>query len=76
MEPPTHLVRCASHKARARLFGAIGRKPQAYWHWQKGSVYGVYEVSDVELPLARSVKGVSHIRGETSSWLICWNMSG
>ena len=72
MKPPLHLVRCASHRARARLLSTLRRQPQGFWHWEKGSVYGVYEVSAVELPRARAVKGVSRVRGDTAEWLCCW----
>ena len=76
MEPPTNLVRCASHKARARLFAAIRRNPQGFWHWEKPGSYGVYEVSAAELPTARAVAGVARVRGDTSGWLSCWNTGG
>ena len=72
MQPPTHLVRCASHRARARLFSALRRQPQSYWHWAKPGRYGVYGVSATELPAARAVKGVSRVRGEASEWSPCW----
>lgn len=70
--PPTHLVRCASHRARARLFSALRRQPQSFWHWDQGSNYGVYRVSAAELPVARAVKGVSHVRGDAAEWSPCW----
>ena len=76
MQPPTHLVRCVSHRARARLFSALHREPPGFWHWTKPSGCGVYEVSAVELPGARAVKGVSRVRGDTSEWLSCWNTGG
>ncbi len=71
MQPPAHLVRCTSHRARARLFRAIHREPQGYWHWEKPSRYGVYGVSADELPAARAVKGVSRVHGDASEWLCC-----
>ncbi len=76
MQPPTHLVRCASHRARARLFSALRRQPQGFWHWEKPGRYGVYGVSAAELPAARAVRGVSRVRGDTSEWLSCWNTGG
>ena len=72
MQPPAHLVRCASHRARKRLFGALRRQPQGFWHWAKPSGYGVYEVSATELSAARAVKGVSRVRDDASKWLLCW----
>ncbi len=76
MQPPDHLVRCASHRARARLFGVLRRQPQGFWHWEKPSRYGVYGVTAAELPAARAVKGVSRVRGDASEWLLCWDMGG
>ena len=76
MQPPDHLVRCASHRARKRLFGAIRREPQGYWHWEKPSRYGVYEVSAAELSVARAVKGVLRVRGDTAEWSHCWKTGG
>ena len=70
-KPTTHLVRCASHRARRRLFGVLRRQPQGFWHWEKPGRYGVYEVSAAELPATRAVKGVTRVRGDTSEWLNC-----
>ena len=75
MQSPTHLVRCASHRARARLFAAMGRQPQGYWHWEKAGKYGVYGVSAAELPAAQVLNGVSRVRGDTSEWLLCWSFA-
>ena len=76
MQPPDHLVRCVSHRARARLFSALRRQLQGFWHWEKPGNYGVYGVSAAELPAARAVAGVSRVRGDTSEWLSCWNTGG
>ena len=76
MQPPAYLMRCASHRARARLFGVLRRQPQGFWHWEKPGGYGVYGISAAELPAARAVKGVSRVRGDPSEWLSCWNTGG
>ena len=76
MKSPAHLVRCISHRARARLFGALRRQPQSFWYWKKSGNYGVYEVSAAELPAARAVKEVSRVCGNILEWLSCWNMGG
>lgn len=65
------LVRCASHRARQRLFARIGRRPMAMWHPYRTSVYGCFRISEDELPRARTAKGVSRVRGDVSDWIDC-----
>jgi len=55
-------VRCASHRARMRLFNALGRKAQSYYSDYRDFPYGIYLVNANEVYTARAVKGVTKLR--------------
>ncbi len=64
-------VRCASHRARERLFSALGRKPQNWVSLSEPQCYGVYEVADDdEMRKAVAVKGITKHRPKNpDSWM-------
>ena len=68
----TVFVKCASRRARERLFRAMGRALVAYWSWDRPALHGYYEVADDELPKASAVKGVTKYCGDTSDLARCW----
>jgi len=68
----TTFVKCASHRARERLFNALGRQMVGYWSTTRNTFHGVYAINDSELPKARTVKGITKCRGDTSDLAKCW----
>ena len=73
---PQFIVKCGSHRARKRLFGALSArgqgKPQGYWSFDRPSCYGAYEVPADLLPAARAVKGVTLLRAPYDDMRQCW----
>ena len=68
-----HYARCNSHRARERLFAALGRKPDAYYSFRIGDHRGIYLIEETEIILARSVKGVTIIqKPERYNFMKCW----
>ena len=71
-------AKCASHRARDRLFAALyGRKPQAYWSVRRSTAYGVYQLTEEEMTRIKGrVKGITFLRGDTSDLMRCWTHFG
>ena len=67
------VMRCSSHKARKRLFAAIGRHPAGVYSFYSPSVYGCYEITEDELPKAQLVNGVTKARTPRDGWRACWS---
>lgn len=63
------LVRCASYRARDRLFAKLCRSPVGYYHFGHPTCYGYYRVMPDELSKAQQAKGVMKFMGKTTSWL-------
>ena len=62
LEPQPVFVRAASHRARRRLFRALGREPRGYWSWDDHATGGFFAITAEELPVARTVTGVTRAR--------------
>ena len=64
-------VRCSSHRARARLFDQLGRRPQCWVSaLERHGPGGVFEVRPSELVVALTVQGVSkHRPVDPGNWM-------
>jgi len=67
------LARCGSHRARARLFSRLGRKPQGYYSFRRSFFHGLYEITADEVAKIKGVTGVTIYRGDQSDLLMTWD---
>lgn len=61
-EQETVFVRCASHRASAKVRGIIGRDAKCYWSWDHPAPGGYYKVPVDRIADARKIKGVTVTR--------------
>lgn len=69
----TVLVRCASHRARHKLFGLLAEKPQGYYSWKTYATGGFWEIPESALPKALTITGITKAT-KRFQYYECWNV--
>jgi hypothetical protein len=68
-------VVCNSHRAREKLFRAVGHRYGFNLAWTGKDIrhHGIYEVTDAEMPRALTIKGVRRLASHRVPHLSpCW----
>ncbi len=66
------LLRCASHRARQKLFALLTEKPQGYFSMKTHATGGFYEVPSEIVPRALEITGITRA-SKRYKYFQCWN---
>lgn len=53
------LIRCASHRARQKLFSLLPEKPQGFYSWKTYSTGGFWEIPSEYVSKALEITGIT-----------------
>jgi hypothetical protein len=65
------LVRCASHRARQKLFRLLPEEPQGFYSWQTRATGGFYEIPSNRVPDALKITGITKASSKFK-YSQCW----
>lgn len=66
------LLRCASHRARQKLFALLTEKPQGYFSMKTHATGGFYEVPNELVQKALEITGITKA-SKRYTYYQCWN---
>jgi hypothetical protein len=66
------LIRCASHRARQKLFALLPEKPQGYYSWKTYCTGGFWEIPNEVVPQALTITGITRA-SKCYDYYQCWN---
>jgi hypothetical protein len=66
-------ARCNSHRSRQKLEDILERKPISFYSWHRACTGGYLKISVGEIDIARTIKGITIVRGDTTDFLPCWH---
>ncbi len=67
------LIRCASHRARQKLFALLPEKPQGYYSWKTYCTGGFWEIPTEMVPQALTITGITRATPRYE-YLKCWDV--
>lgn len=67
------LIRCASHRARQKLFTLLPEKPQGYYSWKTYATGGFWEIPNEFVPQAIQITGITKA-SKCYDYFQCWKV--